>query len=52
MSTVLVPLDRSDAANAAIPVAERVARTLGADVVLLAVSELSESPADREEEGS
>lgn len=50
MSTVLVPLDRSPATEAAIPTAERVARNLGADVVLLAVGQLAETPEQKDEE--
>jgi len=46
---VLVPLDRSQATEAALPAAERIARNLGADVVLLAVGELPESSEQKDD---
>jgi nucleotide-binding universal stress UspA family protein len=49
MTTLLVPLDTSDASEAALPAAGRIARELGADVVLLAVGELPETPEQKDE---
>lgn len=49
MTTLLVPLDRSPATEAALPAAERIARNLGADVVLLAIGALPESPEQKDE---
>jgi nucleotide-binding universal stress UspA family protein len=49
MTTVLVPLDRTLATKAALPAAERIARDLGADVVLLAIGELPETPEQTDE---
>ena len=49
MTTVLVPLDRTPATKSALPAAERIARELGADVVLLAIGELPETPEQKHE---
>jgi nucleotide-binding universal stress UspA family protein len=51
MSKILVPLDGSDLAEAALPLAERLAIGLDAEVVLVAVGELPEMSEQAHEEG-
>jgi nucleotide-binding universal stress UspA family protein len=49
MTTLLVPLDRTPSTKEALPAAERMARDLGAEVVLLAIGELPETPEQKDE---
>lgn len=49
MTTLLVPLDRTPSTKKALPAAERMARDLRADVVLLAIGELPETPEQKDE---
>lgn len=49
MTTLLVPLDRTPSTREALPAAERMARDLGAEVVLLAIGELPETPEQKDE---
>jgi nucleotide-binding universal stress UspA family protein len=45
MKTLLVPLDGSELSEAAIPVAEKISSSTGAEIVLLTVGELPETKA-------
>jgi nucleotide-binding universal stress UspA family protein len=49
MTKILVPLDGSDLAEAALPLAERLAAGLDAEVLLVAVGELPETSAEARE---
>ena len=50
MTTILVPLDGSKLAEAALPVAIKLARALGGDLVLASVGPLPESAAQSRDE--
>jgi nucleotide-binding universal stress UspA family protein len=49
MTKILVPLDGSDLSEAALPVADGMATAMDAEIVLLHVTELPETTAQREE---
>lgn len=52
MTKILVPLDGSSFAAAALPVAERLARQMQAEVVLLTVGTVTETPVQEKTEES